>query len=146
RRRAMRRNDRLEERWAAGRVVVLDGGIGSEIERLGFPRDRNIGDLWGVRAVYERPELVREVHRRYAEAGADVLTAATWRADMLPAAELTGLVAGPPGRWREALEEAVALVREGAREAGRGECAVAFSLWPEAMRLADVPQLAGGAA
>ena len=46
---------------------------------------------------------------------ADVLTAATWRADSLPKAEQTGLVEGPAGRWREVLAELVELVRRGCR-------------------------------
>jgi S-methylmethionine-dependent homocysteine/selenocysteine methylase len=138
--------ERLEQRWQAGRVVVLDGGIGSELERLGFPRDRNIGELWGVRAVYEQPGLVREVHRRYAQAGADVLTAATWRADSLPEGERSGLVPGPPGRWRGVLRRSVELVRDGAHDAGREECAVAFSVWLEPMGPEDVPEMAAAIA
>jgi hypothetical protein len=132
----------VRDRWDSGGVVVLDGGIGSEVERLGFPRDRNISDLWGIRAVYERPELVREVHRRYAEAGADVLTAATWRADSLPEAERGGLVVGPPGRWREIFRLSVDLVREGAAEAGRADVPVAFAMWLESTAPEDVPELA----
>lgn len=138
--------ERIVERWSAGGVVVLDGGIGSEIERLGFPRDRSVGELWGNLAVYEDPTLVREVHRRYAEAGADVLTAATWRADSLPKAEQTGLVEGPAGRWREVLAESVELVREGAAQAGRDGCAVAFSLWLETMGSREVQEMADAVA
>jgi S-methylmethionine-dependent homocysteine/selenocysteine methylase len=136
----------LQARWASGGVVILDGGVGSEIERLGFPRDRHIGDLWGIRAVYENAPLVREVHRRYAEAGADVLTAATWRVDYLPRAEREGLVEGPPGRWREVLAQSVELVREGAQQAGRDDCAVAFALWLEPMDLSEVQEMADAVA
>jgi S-methylmethionine-dependent homocysteine/selenocysteine methylase len=132
----------VQARWDAGGVVVLDGGVGSEIERSGFPRDRHIGDLWGIRAVYEDPQLVREVHRRYAEAGADVLTAATWRVDYLPEAERMGLVEGAPGHWRDVLKQSVELVREGAQQAGRDECAVAFALWLEPMELDEVKEMA----
>ena len=132
---------RILERWSAGGIVVLDGGIGSEIERLGFPRDRSTGELWGTLAVYEDPALVREVHRRYADAGADVLTAATWRADRLPAAEQTGLVDGPAGRWRQVLAQSVELVREGAAEAGQDGAAAAFSLWLEPMGPREVQEM-----
>jgi S-methylmethionine-dependent homocysteine/selenocysteine methylase len=58
------RYERLEQLWRSGHTVLLDGGVGSELERLGFPRERNIGELWGTRALYEAPELTREVHRR----------------------------------------------------------------------------------
>ena len=122
---------RLERLWHEGQVVVLDGGVGSELERLGFPRERHVGEMWGTRVLYEAPELTREVHRRYVEAGADVITTNTWRIDRAPAAEAEGLVSGSAG-WQEKVHLAVHLAREAARELGRGnECAVAFSLWPE---------------
>ena len=51
------------------RLILLDGGMGSELERMGYgesdPMDLNI----------THPEAVRAVHRAYAEAGADVITA-----------------------------------------------------------------------
>lgn len=50
--------------------AVLDGSSASELERLGY----NLKDsLWSARALYERPDLVREVHRRYLAAGADIV-------------------------------------------------------------------------
>ena len=56
--------ERLESIWLGGGVVVLDGGVGSELQRVGFPRDRNVGDLWGTIALLEAPELAKEVHHR----------------------------------------------------------------------------------
>ena len=80
----------LERRWDRGDVVVLDGGMGSELERVGYPSERNIDLLWGTRALYEAPELTKEVHRRYVRAGADVLTTNTWRIDGIPEAKRRG--------------------------------------------------------
>ena len=91
---------RLESIWARDGVVVLDGGVGSELERIGFPRNRNVGDLWGTVALFEAPELALEVHRRYVRAGADVITTHTWRIDGIPAAERAGLVDPTAGGWR----------------------------------------------
>jgi S-methylmethionine-dependent homocysteine/selenocysteine methylase len=134
---------RLERLWEDGQVVVLDGGVGSELEQLGFPSERNIGELWGTRALYEAPELTKDVHRHYAEAGADVITTNTWRIDRAPAAEEAGLVAGSQDGWRGKGHLAVALAREAAEEAGRAdECAVAFGLWPEQMETGFLNQLA----
>jgi 5-methyltetrahydrofolate--homocysteine methyltransferase len=111
---------RLESIWEQGGVVVLDGGVGSELQRVGFPRDHNVGELWGTIALREAPVLAQEVHRRYVRAGADVVTTHTWRID------------GMQGRERrEAAARAVQLAREAAEELGRPETAVAFSLWPE---------------
>jgi S-methylmethionine-dependent homocysteine/selenocysteine methylase len=123
---------RLERLWQEGWVVLLDGGVGSELERLGFPRERNIGELWGTRALYEAPELTREVHRRYVRAGADVITTNTWRIDRTPSAEAEGLVSRGAGGLQEKVRLAVGLAREAARELGRAdECAVALSIWAE---------------
>jgi S-methylmethionine-dependent homocysteine/selenocysteine methylase len=113
---------RLEAIWLSGGIVVLDGGVGSELQRVGFPRDRNVGELWGTVALLEAPELAKEVHRRYVRAGADVITTHTWRID--------GVVEQEPG-LRETARRAVDLAREAAVELGRPETAVAFSVWPE---------------
>jgi S-methylmethionine-dependent homocysteine/selenocysteine methylase len=110
---------------------------------VGFPRERNIGDLWGTRALYEAPELTREVHRRYVEAGADVITTNTWRIDGTPAAEAEGLVSASPGGWQEKVGLAVELAREAADDLNRAdECAVAFSVWPEVADIDFLGELA----
>ena len=62
---------RLETRLLTGGPVVLDGANGTELERLGARMDQN---LWCARALAERPDLVHQVHRRYIDAGADVIT------------------------------------------------------------------------
>jgi S-methylmethionine-dependent homocysteine/selenocysteine methylase len=122
---------RLESIWETGDVVVLDGGVGSELQRVGFPRDRNVGDLWGTIALLEAPALAKEVHRRYVQAGADVITTHTWRID--------GLEAGQrPSTARLAVE----LAREATEDLHRPETAVAFSVWPEPLDAALARELA----
>jgi 5-methyltetrahydrofolate--homocysteine methyltransferase len=122
---------RLESVWRRGGVVVLDGGVGSELQRVGFPRDRNVDELWGTVALVEAPELAKEVHRRYVHAGADAITTHTWRIDGLRAEER-----GATAR------RAVELAREAAAELGRPETAVAFSVWPEPLDRALAADLA----
>jgi S-methylmethionine-dependent homocysteine/selenocysteine methylase len=117
----------LEHKLGAGRCVILDGGIGSELERLGFPREDNTGALWGTRALYQAPELVRAMHQGYAAAGADVLTTNTWQLGTMPAAERDGLVSTSSGDWRSHARAAVALARSAAEPSYRDR-AVAFSL------------------
>jgi 5-methyltetrahydrofolate--homocysteine methyltransferase len=51
------------------RVILLDGGMGTELIRRGLPQGY-CPELWNV----EEPEQVEEIHRRYFEAGADVVT------------------------------------------------------------------------
>lgn len=133
---------RLESIWHRGGVVVLDGGVGSELQRVGFPRDRNVGELWGTVALLEAPELAKEVHRRYVRAGADVITTHTWRIDGLPAAESAGLVSGLEGDWRDTARRAVEIARDAAAEVGRPKTAVAFSVWPEPLEPAFTTELA----
>ena len=57
--------------------MIPDGAIGTELERLGARMDRGV---WCVRALADSPELVPEVHRRYIEAGADIITTNSYSA------------------------------------------------------------------
>lgn len=66
---------RLEERLSE-RPLVLDGATGTELERLGAPTSL---PLWSATALWKCPELLEGVHRAYAEAGVDLLTANTFR-------------------------------------------------------------------
>ena len=62
---------RLEARLKTGKAVILDGAVGTELERLGASMDQ---DVWCARALADCPDLVRQVHCRYIDAGADVIT------------------------------------------------------------------------
>jgi homocysteine S-methyltransferase len=58
-------------------VVILDGGLATELERRGADlRD----PLWSAKLLLENPALIRQVHRDYLEAGADVVTSASYQA------------------------------------------------------------------
>ena len=65
----------LEDRLRNNEIVILDGAIGSEIERLGAKMDNA---AWCGVANKTHPETVRKVHEEYLRAGADVLTANTF--------------------------------------------------------------------
>ena len=65
----------LDEKLAAGDVIVLDGAIGSEIDRLGGRMDTA---AWCGMANRTHPDTVRRVHEAYLEAGADVITCNTF--------------------------------------------------------------------
>ena len=58
-------------------VVILDGGLATELERLGA--DLN-GPLWSAKVLAEAPHLIERVHYDYFRAGADVATTATYQA------------------------------------------------------------------
>ncbi|MEM9783993.1 MAG: homocysteine S-methyltransferase family protein [Pseudomonadota bacterium] len=52
-------------------VILLDGGMGQELVRRS---GRAPTPLWSTQMMLEAPELVIDLHRDFAEAGADVLT------------------------------------------------------------------------
>lgn len=56
-------------------MIILDGGTGTLIQVLGAPMD---DDTWGADANITHPEIVREAHRQYLAAGAEVLIANTY--------------------------------------------------------------------
>lgn len=58
-------------------VVILDGGLATELEAHGF--DLN-DDLWSARVLVERPDSIRRVHLDYLLAGADCVASASYQA------------------------------------------------------------------
>lgn len=65
----------LDAKLAAGELILLDGGIGSEIERLGGEMHAS---AWCGVANKTHPDTVRHVHESYLQAGSDVITANTF--------------------------------------------------------------------
>lgn len=58
-------------------VVILDGGLATELERRGADlRD----PLWSAKLLLDDPGLIRQVHEDYFRAGADVGTSASYQA------------------------------------------------------------------
>ena len=55
--------------------LVLDGGLASELERLGADLSN---ELWSARLLVEDPDLIRRIHRAYVEGGADVAISASY--------------------------------------------------------------------
>lgn len=56
---------------------VLDGGLATELERVGADLS---GALWSARLLLEQPARIRDVHRAYFAAGADVAITASYQA------------------------------------------------------------------
>lgn len=56
------------------RVIVCDGGMGTQLIEAGLEPGA-CGVIWNV----EHPDAVEQVHRRYAEAGCDLLTSNTFQ-------------------------------------------------------------------
>ena len=58
-------------------VVILDGGLATELEKQGL--DLN-DDLWSARVLIEQPDSIRSVHLDYLRAGADCIASASYQA------------------------------------------------------------------
>jgi homocysteine S-methyltransferase len=57
--------------------VMLDGGLATEMEKHGADLD---DDLWSAKMLIEAPELIRQVHCDFLNAGADIIATATYQA------------------------------------------------------------------
>jgi methionine synthase I (cobalamin-dependent) len=68
----------LQQRLDAGEVLVFDGAIGTMLQRAGLGSG-DVAELWNV----EYPEVVKNVHRAYRAAGADVFTTNTFQGSSL---------------------------------------------------------------
>jgi homocysteine S-methyltransferase len=108
----------------AERVVLLDGGLASELERRGH--DLSSG-LWSARLLRDDPAAIVEVHRAFAVAGAEVVTSASYQASF----ERLGEHAEP------LLRRSVVLAREA------GTTWVAASVGPYGAMLADGSEYRG---
>jgi S-methylmethionine-dependent homocysteine/selenocysteine methylase len=112
--------DVLPVRLAAGEVVIVDGGMGTQLQAEGVPMDQA---AWCGRANLEQPGLVQRVHEAYIRAGAQVIIANTF------AAGRAGLEpAGLGGRVAEANVNAVAAALAAREAAADGPVAVAGSM------------------
>jgi S-methylmethionine-dependent homocysteine/selenocysteine methylase len=73
--------ERLAKRLNAGEIVVIDGGMGSELEARGVPMDE--GGAWSAMANVNQFDIVRDIHEDYIRAGAELLIANTFSAGRL---------------------------------------------------------------
>jgi S-methylmethionine-dependent homocysteine/selenocysteine methylase len=97
----------LQQHFDREEVIILDGAMGTELEKRGVPMD---DAAWSAAALATHPDTVREVHEDYIRAGADVIitnTFSTARHVLEPA--------GMGERFRELNARAVTLAKE-ARE------------------------------
>lgn len=63
----------------ARRVLLLDGATGTELTRRGVPTPL---PLWSTGALRDHPDVVRAIHCDYVKAGADIIVANTFRANV----------------------------------------------------------------
>jgi homocysteine S-methyltransferase len=66
---------RLAERLHNKEILLLDGGVSTEIRRRGVALDKNV---WSGLTTKTNPDEVRQVHEDYIQAGAQIITANTY--------------------------------------------------------------------
>jgi len=113
-------------------VVVLDGGLATELEARGADLT---DELWSARLLLDDPGSIVDVHRAYVEAGADVVIGASYQASF-------------EGLARRGLDRAAATALLGrsvelARDAAAGRALVAASVGPYGAVLANGAEYTG---
>lgn len=114
-------NEEFRRRLTAGPPLLLDGPMGTELDRRGVGTEL---PLWSAWALVRDPALVGAIHRDYASAGAEVLTTNTFRTHRRSLAK-----ADMGARSAELTTLAVQLARAAADESAR-PCWVAGSIAP----------------
>lgn len=65
----------LRDQLAAGRVLILDGAVGTQLQGMGVPMDNT---AWAARALLTHPDTVRHMHAKYVRCDVDIITANTY--------------------------------------------------------------------
>lgn len=112
--------DNAWSRLQSGAVLILDGGISSELERRGIPMSDG---LWSGRVALDYWPAVVDMHRAYLDAGADIITTNTYASSRLML-EASGLGSQTYEINRRSIEAALS-ARE---QSGRTDVLVAGSL------------------
>ncbi len=66
--------EKLQSRLAAGETILMDGGMGSELEKRRLTNPAT----WSGGPMLTHPELVRDIHQQYIEAGAEIIITNTF--------------------------------------------------------------------
>jgi S-methylmethionine-dependent homocysteine/selenocysteine methylase len=110
----------LQQRLDGGEVIVLDGAMGTELEKRGVPMD---DAAWSAAALATHADTVREVHEDYIRAGADLIITNTF-----PTARHVLEPAGMGEQFRELNIRAVTLAKEAREHAAERAVFIAGSI------------------
>jgi len=125
-------------------VVILDGGLATELEARGHRLD---DELWSARLIVDDPEAIRRMHLDYLEAGADCVTSASYQASLQGFRRRGMTEAAAIGMLRRAVELALeardSFWGEPRNPPGRVRPLVAASVGPYGAFLADGSEYTG---
>ncbi|MBW7906674.1 MAG: homocysteine S-methyltransferase family protein [Phycisphaerae bacterium] len=102
--------------------LIVDGATGTELTRRGVPTPL---PLWSAGAIDSHPDVLRDIHRDYVQAGARIIVANTFRTNVR-----TLRTAGLLARGGELNRRAIALAWAAAAEATSRRVWVAASVAP----------------
>ena len=108
----------LMKRFKGGENIVLDGATGSELENRGVKMDAS----WCATASLES-ETLKQIHKDYIEAGADIITTNTYASNRMILE-----VAGVDDQFKEINLAAINAALKAREECGRDDVLVAGSL------------------
>ena len=111
----------LKKRLANNELVILDGAMGTELQRKGVKTQL---PLWSASALISSPAIVREIHESYIAAGADIITTNTFRTQ-----RRTLENAGIGNKTKELNFLAVKLAKDAVKNSNKN-CLVAGSIAP----------------
>ncbi len=114
----------FKDRLAVKKTILLDGGLGTELERRGFTCP---APIWSASALLDKKgqNALREIHVEFLKAGAEVISACSWRTN-IRALDKAGL----SGKSKALTELAVSLAREARDQAGIENVWIAGSIGP----------------
>jgi S-methylmethionine-dependent homocysteine/selenocysteine methylase len=103
-------------------LVLLDGGMGRELQRRGLAP---VTGTWSAEALIDHPSVVRDIHRDFIAAGAEVITTSNYA--VVPFMLARGNL---EHRMAEMLAASARLAREARAAADRPQVRIAGSLPP----------------
>jgi homocysteine S-methyltransferase len=119
----------------AGRPLLLDGGLSTELERRGHDIS---GRLWSARLLRDAPEAIVQAHTAFLAAGAQVITTASYQATP----EGFTRAGYEPAQGVALLQRSVTLARQ-ARDSVTGDAWIAGSVGPFGAMLANGSEYTG---
>ena len=135
---------------AQQRILLLDGAMGTMIQRHALTEADFRGDLFSHSAVdlkgnndllvLTQPGIIRSIHREYLDAGADILETCTFNSNSISQADY-GLESEVYRLNKAGAEVAKAAVQEHCQEQGERPCFVAGSIGPTAKTASMSPDV-----
>lgn len=112
----------IDEKLQQGKLILLDGATGTELEKRGVPMNSK---AWSAEAILTHPEVVQAIHQEYIQAGVDIITI-----NSFAAARHMLLPAGLTAQFSQLNKEAVKLALQAREMVATRPVAIAGSIAP----------------